>query len=64
MQLPDTRTLLNGLALVIAAAMGVVLIFQAVPAANAQIVGVIVGGIIGFLTGAAPSKGPPANPQS
>ena len=54
----DPRIFLNGAALILAAVLAVLMIFQAVPSANAQLVGVIVGGIIGFLTGASSPRPP------
>jgi outer membrane lipoprotein SlyB len=53
MALPSTQTVLSVLAMIALGALGGLLIYQAVPPANAQLLTFILGAIAGAVTGGA-----------
>ena len=59
---PTTQTVLSVLAMIALGALGGLLVFQAVPTANVQLLTFILGAIAGAVTGGAAVKASAADP--
>lgn len=60
---PDSRSILNGVALLALTGLAALMCFRDVPAPNGYFVSAIIGGLLTYLTGEAAKAVSPQNPQ-